>query len=404
MTEIEFSYIQDFEQDDHLWSIYTEEFSAQKGIKVQLKPMTWDTAWGELFSYTSLTKGPHVSHIGNTWVSSLARMNVLRPFKHDEVAAVGGAWDFIAPNWESGVLFGDRRVWAIPWTAWIYVICYRRDLFEKVGINPVGAFGTVSATTETVKRLAASSLEIPWLNPQLPVSYRDLMHIAASWIWATGGDFINRQGSSVVFNSQQAVDGLQSWLEIYRAVPPAYRKFTQEENLRLFREGHAAAAMVNIRGANELVNMQDNSTVRENLEVAAITEVPWIGGGSFVIWDHVQDNVQTEQAAVQLVEFLASKEINLRYQRETDCLPSRIDALKEIYPEGNPAREAVMEAASAGRGYYSIPIWRRIEHQLSEEIGTVVNEVVENPKADPVAVLHAHLDPLAQRINLALGG
>ncbi len=402
MLEIEYSYIRDFRGDDAIWPDIMEEFRAQYGVQVRLRSMTWDTAWVELFSFGSNDKGPHVSHIGNTWVSSLARMNVLRPFKPEEIANVGGAWDFIAPNWETGILPGDKRIWALPWTAWIYVICYRKDLLEQVGIDPVEAFGTIKTTRETVKRLAASSLEIPWLNAQLPVSYRDLLHIAASWIWAAGGDFFDRNGTKALFNSGPAIEGLKDWLEIYRAVREPHKKLTQQETFDLFRAGKAAAVLADIRTTNGLIDMQDNPTVRDNLGVASVTDVPWTGGGSFVVWDHVRSNLLQEKASVDLVRFLASKEINMRYRLASGNMPSRMDALHEVYAPGNPARDAVMLAATKGRGYYNIPIWRRIEQQLSEEMGGVIHDTVADLSMDPVVKLHAHLDSLAERVNNTL--
>jgi multiple sugar transport system substrate-binding protein len=405
MVEIEFSYIHDFEHDPQVWSNFMDEFSAQHGIKVYLRRMVWDMAWAELFSFTSTSnyKGPQVSHIGNTWVSSLARMNVLRPFKPDEIAEVGGAWDFITPNWETGMLPDDRRVWAIPWTVWMYVICYRKDLLEEAGIDPSEAFGTIKVVKASVERLVSSSLEIPWLNAQLPVSYRDLLHIAASWVWAAGGDFIDKKATKALFTSPQAMDGLKDWLDIYRAVPEAYKKLLQQETFDLFRAGRAAAVLANIGGANAFINAHDNPIMRNNLGVASVTETPWTGGGGLVIWDHVRSDPQKEHAAVELVKFLSSKEINLRYWRETGGTPSRIDALHEIYSPGNPAREAVMQAATNGREYYNISVWRRIEQQLSEGIGAIMRDAAENPATDSAQILRKHLEPLARRVNTTLG-
>ena len=411
MTEIDFSYIYDFEEDDRIWPELMDEFSTLQKVKVNIKRMTWDIAWAELFSYTSLGTGPHVSHIGTTWVSSLARMNALRPFKPDEIAAVGGAWDFVAANWQAGMLPSDRSVWAIPWTAWIYVICYRKDLLEQAKIDPSEAFGTLKSVKDTIQRLAASSLEIPWVNPQFYVSpsqdirhvtSRDLMHIAASWIWAAGGDFIDKEGTKVLFNGTHAMEGLKDWLETYRAVPPEYKKLSQRQSLELFRDGRAAAVLTNIYRANLLVKAQDNALVRENLGIAPTTDVPWTGGGSFVIWDHVRNDPQQERAAVELIKFLACKEINLRYQCQAGSMPARVDALKETYPEGSPAHQAALWATTKGRGYYTVPAWRRVEHQLSEAIGALVNEATENPSVDLDSILHTRLDPLAVRLNNTL--
>jgi multiple sugar transport system substrate-binding protein len=267
------------------------------------------------------------------------------------------------------------------------------------------------AVKETIVRLASSSLEIPWLHPQLSVTSqdllyaapRDLLHIAASWVWAADADFINKDGTKILIDSPQAMDGLRDWLDIYRAVPAAYKTLSEQDMLAKFREGRAAAMLTNIHGANTLIDMQDNPVVRENLGIVSVTEVPWAGGGSFVIWQHVQEKPEQERAAVELVKFLASKEINLRYRHEVGSTPSRIDALKEAYPEGNPAREALMQAATKGRGFYNTPTWGRIEQLLSEEIGAAALETNQNVSADSASILHAHLDPLIQRLNSTMG-
>lgn len=403
MVEIEFSYIEDVEHDSRIWGELISQFTAQSGIQVRLRPMVWDTAWADLFSYTTFGNGPQVSHVGNTWVSSLVRMHALRPFKSDEIVDMGGAPEFMAPNWQTGLLPGDKRVWAIPWTAWSYVICYRKDLLAQVGIDPMNAFGTVEAVKSTLQRLVNSSLEIPWLNTQVPMNYRCLLHIAASWIWAAGGEIIDKDGTKALFNGPNAIHGLKDWLETYRAVPQPYQKLSQEETFSLFREGRAAAVLANIRGTNSFIDAQTNAIVRDNLGVAPVTDSPWTGGGSFVIWDDLRTNPDKERAAVQLVKFLSGKETNLYYSRQAGSTPARIDALNEIYPAGNPARDAIMLTATQGRSYYNMPIWRRIEYQLYEEIGSAVTDATEHPSADAATILHKHLDPLAVRLNITLG-
>ncbi len=400
MIEIEFSYVRDHPNDRHIWKTFIDEFCTQHGVKVHIREeMVWDTAWAELFAFTSHHTGPHVSHIGSTWINSLARLKVLRPFQPREIAAIGGSWDFTSPNWDAGILPEEKQVWAIPWTTWIYVFCYRKDLLEQVGIDTTNAFGTIKAASQTVQKLTASSLEIPWLNSQLPVSYRDFLHTAASWVWAAGGDFTDKEGKAITFNSPQAIQGLKCWLDIYCAVPHAYKSISQPEVFDLFREGRVAAMLTNIYGANTFVSERSAPIVRENLRVESVTDTPWTGGGSFVVWDHVRADPQQEQTAVALVKFLASKEINIRYQHETASMPSRIDALKEIYPDGNPIRDAVMHTATKGRHYYNTPVWRRIEQQLSEALGTIVNEAQQNPHINTGVLLHQHLDTLARQLN-----
>lgn len=400
MVEIEFSYIDDVAEDSTIWPALLDDFQAQTGVRVRLRSMSWDTAWVELFSFGSNDKGPNVSHVGNTWVTSLAKMNVLRPFKPDEIASLGGAWDFVTANWETGLVPGDRRIWAIPWTAWIYVTCYRKDMFEKVGIDPVEAFVTSKSTRATVQQLVASSLEFPWLNAKLPASSRSLLHTAASWIWAAGGDFFNEQSTKATFNSPQSIAGLKDWLEMYRAVPAEHKILIQPETFEMFASGRAAAVMTDIRAANRFMKPDSDATVRENLGVASLANIPWTGGGSLVIWDYTRSSIPQEKAAVDLVKFLASKETNVRYCNASGSMPSRMDALHEMYPTGNPAREAIMVAATKGRNYpNNIPSWRRIEQQLSDAMAAVIQATNDDPSLDSDIVLHAHLDSLADRVS-----
>ncbi len=136
MIEIEFSYIHNFEDDQFTLAALVNEFGAEHNVKVHLREMTWQTAWAELFGFASHGSGPHVSHVGGTWVSSLARMNVLRPFTAGEIASMGGESAFMLPTWASCTLFDDQRIWAVPWTGWIYVVCYRKDLCHHDGAHP----------------------------------------------------------------------------------------------------------------------------------------------------------------------------------------------------------------------------------------------------------------------------
>ena len=83
-------------------------------------------------------------------------------------------------------------------------------------------------------------------------------------------------------------------------------------------------------------------------------------------------------------------------------IQTRSDALAEVYPSGNPLHAAMEVAARQGHTYYNIPLWRRIEYQLSQALGAAVKEAFDNPSADPRSILSAQLAPLARRLNLTL--
>lgn len=398
MTEIEISYAWGIDEPTLISLV--QEFSQQNGIKVRLRRLDWSTAWVDLFTMVSHGQGSDVSAIGSTWVSTLAKLDALRPFKPDEVARMGGP--FMTPAWQSSKLTGDQRVWSIPWIGWMYVIFYQKDLLESVGLDPAKAFATPQAVQNTLAVLETSSLEIPWLNPNYPHPHIDFLHTAASWVWAAGGDFINPTGNKVLFDSPQTISGLVNWLDTYRSVPKQYQSLSDAECRDLVRQGHVTAALMDINTAHTILDTELSDLKQENIGFANITNIPWVGGGSFVIWEHTQIHPERERAAIELVKFLSRKESNLQWMRNGDLLPLRMDALDESYPAGNPLHETIMSAARHGRSYHNVSHWRRVEAQLSLELGAAVKELRENPDADSTIILKKRLEPLARRLNIVL--
>lgn len=400
MIEIELSYT--WGDDQSTFTALLEEFTQQHGIKVRLRRLDWSTAWVDLFTMVSHGQGSDVSSIGSTWVSTLAKLDALRPFKPDEVAQMGGEKAFAAPAWQNAKLFGDQRVWTLPWIGWTYVIFYRKDLLRSVGIDPATAFDSPQAVQDTLARLNSSTLEIPWLNADIPHPYVDFLHTAAPWVWAAGGEFINPTGNKVLFDSPEAIAGFVNWLNTFRYVPKQYQLLSVAECRDLVRSGRAAASLVDINTANTILDREVTNLNEENIGFANLTNIPWMGGISFVIWDHIHNHPEREHAAVELVKFLTTKTANLLWMQNADLLPLRMDALDESYPPGNPLRETVMESATRGRSYNNVSHWRRIESQLSLELGAVVQHVRENPDADAATILRARLEPLVRRLNIVL--
>jgi multiple sugar transport system substrate-binding protein len=406
MVEIELSTIPDAQIDQQVMQSLLAQFTEEYGIKVHLTNMTWGTAWTDFVTMASHGKGPDLSHIGGTWVSSLAIMNALRPFTPKDIEEMGGARAYLAPTWQSGLLFGDARVWAIPWTGYTFVVCYRKDLLEELGIEGDTAFGTIESLATTVEKLQRSHFEIPWLMPIAPAPYSDLVHMAASWIWEAGGDYIHidETGEEIIFNSPEAFRGLKAWLELYRVVPAAYTTLNQYDSSNLFAQGKVAAVVADNRFASSMLAGTANLTVRKNTGVAPLTRVPWYGGGSLIIWRHTQGYPERERAAVQLVGFLTGKAAEMRWGSEVHSLPSRVEVLKVLYPPGNPLHNAFTLSSEYGRAYPAIPLWRRLEYQIAQGLNQCLLAVREQPTKDIDTILQEHLEPLAERLNLTLKG
>jgi len=404
MIELELSTIPDSDIDLATLKDLCNEFGKTHNANIRIRTMTWGNAWTELMTITSQGKGPHISHIGGTWTSSLIMMNALRPFQPNELAATGGPSAFLNATWDSTMLFGNNQVYALPWTGYIYVICYRKDLLKQAGIDEATAFGTVDAFQQTIERLRHSRLDIPWLNPPIPAPYNDYLHTAASWIWGAGGMFIDEHGKQLVFDSPKAQRGLTLWLESYRAAIPTYADLGSRESVDLFAQGQVAAVLTDIRVADSFTAGDAAPIVRANLGVAPLTNVPWCGGANLVIWQHTRGYPDKERTAVALVQFLVNKENQLRWARAIQSMPARIDALQEIYPPEHPLHHAIEVTIKHGQSYMSVPLWRRLEFQIAQELGALIAEARQNPDSASADIVREHMEALAQRLNITFSG
>lgn len=377
-----------------------EEFTAQTQISVELDIMNWDNAWRNLLNFAFHGHGPEVSQIGTTWTSSLVLMNTLRPFSDRDLAQIGSPGDFVPSSWQSCTIPGDSRVWGIPWMTHAYFVIYWKDMLKKAGVDEKTAFTTIKHFFDTLSKLRSSGMRLPWaFNMQMP--NLPLLHLAASWIWDAGGDFISLDSKRVLFNTPKSRAGLRSFLELYRFQPMLSQ---EERNSPLFYTRKAAISFENPEWIIRYFQNPNNTPeFLENLGVAPVPGIPYLGGSNLVIWNQVQGYPEKERAALELVKFLASHQGQAKLFQLTQMPPARAELLyNQPYPLPNFG-EALAYTFKNGRSLYGTSLWSRIENLLGNAIGNIVREISGEMTAGIDAILTRNLEPLEKQLNMMLG-
>lgn len=401
MTTIEFSLIPDAETDYQTIERLMSDFKRETGVDVHLKRMEWGNAWGQLISIATQGHGADISHVGSTWVSSLMTMNAVRPIPNHLVSKIGGEQAFVHSTWTNVTSEEDRNVYGIPLSAYVYIVAYRKDLLAKAGLNSAVAFATPRALEESVQKLdALKAVENAWLMPVVPHPFNDLVHMAASWIWSSGGHIMDNRGKQVVFNSPAAQTGLKSFLGLLRRVPNT-QYLGADECMTALLDGKAAAVITDARALFSAI--ENKRTNVENIGAASLMSIPWSGGGSVVVWRHTHGYPDRLDASYKLAEFLTRKQTMLELAHNAYTLPSRTDALDELFPPDHALRPVMLQLISTGRSYRPIALWHRIEHQFGIELGGAAKELMQNPNADLDTTVTRTMDSLADRLNLTLG-
>jgi ABC-type glycerol-3-phosphate transport system substrate-binding protein len=401
MTSIGFTLIPDSDAEYETIVRLMLAFKRETGIEVNLKRMEWNDAWPQLISISTKGQGADISHVGSTWVSSLMTMNALRPIPAHLISKIGGDQAFVHSTWANVVAEEDRQPYGIPLSAYVYIVAARKDLLHEAELNSSTAFATPQALEESVRRLEAlNATEAAWLMPIVPHPYNDLVHMAASWIWSSGGHIMDNRGKQVLFNSPAALAGLKSFIGLLRRVPnDGY--LGADMCMDALLNGKAAAVITD--AASLLAAVQNKSPNIENIGAASLMSIPWSGGGSIVIWRHTYGYPDRLEASYKLAEFLVRKQTMLELASNSYALPARTDALDELFPPDHILRPVMLQLISTGRSYRTIALWHRIEHQFGVELGEAANHLLKNPNVDLDTTVTQTMNSLAERLNLTLG-
>jgi multiple sugar transport system substrate-binding protein len=377
------------------------EFEHTHDVKVQVRQMNWENAWQELLSIAFHGQGPDVSQIGSTWTSSLIKMNVLRPFSEAEVNALGGSSTFLGSSWSSALAPDGPEIYAIPWTSFVFVLEYRRDLLHQAGVDENTAFKSTDSLAQTVERLVRAGIQTPWLVPSC-AKHVDTLHFSASWVWEYGGDFISSDGKNPLFTHPQTIAGLKAYFDLFRYLPEEAQGLDDEQCEIYFRQGKAAATICGMDVPFAMLNSPEAlSWPIKHLGVARMPGAQWIGGDNLVIWREASLSLKRERLAIELVKFLTSHEVQRALcQAETFNAPTRLDVLSELPFPGSQANRAIKEALREGRPYPSLALWGRVENQLSSALNQIGREVIQGKQTE--VAIHENLDPLERRLRLIL--
>jgi len=380
-------------------SFLLDEFENKHNLRVRVSRMAFEEAWPKLLEYALHGGGPHVSLIGGIWTSTMASMNVLRPFSGKEIYSLGGENAFYPAVWKNAITTGDG-VWSIPFYMFTYLVLYRKDFLAQAGVDEASAFSNAQAMEDTLKRLKATGIASPLILPSGP-SFRARTHLLASWIWAHGGSFISHDERNVRFTDAEALRGMVEFFNLYRHMNPGDYGLSASQSLEQFAKGKTA---ITFAGANsqETINQFNHPEVLENIGATPVPGVPWFGGSNLVIWKEVRMNLVQEQAAIDLVRFLTAPAAQIKLANAQFSLPSRIGALSEINYLIPAYRAAVEESIRRGQSYPPVRLWVRIMNELINVFDMITADVIAKHEEDIEQIILRRLKPLANRLNLMM--
>jgi len=395
MIELQFSIMDTKPEANQSIQLALDEFGRLHNVKVNLKILSWDTGWSELVKIALYKTGPDVSETGISWVDGFVSANALRRFEQHEIDEWDGPSVFLPSLWPKRTAPADSSIWAIPWMGDTRVVYYRRDFLRQAGIDEASAFSAIENFSHTLNRLQQSGVAIPLAIPT--VQQHPTMHILALWVWGTGGRFISPNGRHVLFHTAAARRGIDAYFNLRRYLVPDAFNLEDYPASMLFRVKSAAVIVTGIWFLHELRSPETAFEAIENVGVAVLP-VPYVGGSNLVVWKHTRH----PKAALALIRFLTSREVQLEALSKNSLLPARFDALNAPPFTTDPRYQAISESFKKGRSFAAARMWGLVEDKLTKTISRIWAELLNDPDLPVEETVTKYIDPLARELNQLL--
>ncbi len=172
----------------------------------------------------------------------------------DDVAADIGLDDYTP-----GSLFvHNGHVYALPYSASVYGLWVRTDLFEAAGLPLPTTYQEVLAAAEALTAGDVYGIALPGGQNIATVNY------FSTFLWQNGGDYFSCDGE-VVFGSPEALEAVKRWAELTRYAPPGFTTWGYREQIDAFIQGRVAMSMyggrLGVNLAEEAPELVDDVTV-----------------------------------------------------------------------------------------------------------------------------------------------
>ncbi|MBB2750793.1 UNVERIFIED_ORG: trehalose/maltose transport system substrate-binding protein [Rhizobium aethiopicum] len=274
----------------------------------------------------------------------------------------------------------NGRLVALPLFTDAPALFYRKDLLEKYGKQPPKTWDEMAATAKEVqdKERQAGQKDL-WGYVFQGNSYEGLTCNALEWVKSSGGGQIVEPDGTISINNEKAAAALErakGWIGTIS--PPGVLAYQEEESRGVWQTGNAVF-MRNWPYAYSLGNGADSAVKGKfdvmTLPVAAAGDKPssTLGGWNLAVSKYSEK----QEAAIALVKFLASKDVQKARAIELSNLPTLSDlyddkdvaAAQPFMPNWKPIfQDAVPRPSATAKVKYnevSSKFWTAVHNTLS---------------------------------------
>ena len=178
-------------------------------------------------------------YLDQSWMATFAQDTIdpLEKYKSNpELAMPGFDWDDFSKPLVDGISMYDGKMVGIPFDIPIFILMYRKDLYDKHGISVPTTMEEYMAAVKAVDA-AERGNGIYGTTGQLKSGHYSLNCDWTAWLWSQGGSVFDK---NKMFSGGDAegIAGLEYMLELVKHMPPAATTWTWDGEGQSVNAGH----------------------------------------------------------------------------------------------------------------------------------------------------------------------
>jgi multiple sugar transport system substrate-binding protein len=315
------------------------------GISVELISGPYASTKEQLFAGAASGTMPDVVGLDGAWVSDFANQGAIA-----DLTALMDEYGMDDSKLASQIQI-EGSTYMIPVVNFVYPLFVNTDLLSAAGIDSVPSTRSeFEAAAQAITDLGTAS---GWVLPLSLEAPNGIQNDVMSWNWASGGSMLDGDGlpdltNDDVVSTVEFVQGL--WND--GVIAPGSFTMKEQDKVEEFTNGRVGMMIDSLSH----INLIQENNPDLNFDIAAIpAEDGYDGerGIPYASWGiGVADGSENQEAALKLVEFLMSTEINSELSTIANAFPGNTDSAPafgegkelfekafEIYQSGYPANE-----------------------------------------------------------------
>ena len=295
-------------------------FEEASGMKVEIEVLPLDQVLQKLTLDIASQLGTYdLYYIDQSWAASTYQ-DVFDPREqiadNPDLAMPGYDIDDFLPALVDGIARYKDRLVGVPYDIPIFIMMYRKDIYEKMGFNPPK---TLEEYYQQAKAITDEmGPKVYGATGQLKSGHYSLECEWTAWLWGHGGSIFNSSGR-FSGNDSRGLEAMEYWTRLWKTMPPGATSWNWDGQGQSVAQGVAASMMswgeffpyfddpeaTKVSGLMEAVRVPQPTRALRTVNDTGYGEIPGVGhqGGSSLA---VSKNSKSPDAAWIFMQWATS--------------------------------------------------------------------------------------------------